>query len=364
MQIQKTTYFPELTGIRAVAAFLVFFHHYNPFERFGSDGFFRNCVNEFHVGVSIFFVLSGLLISFRYHYNINASFRRYILNRFARIYPVYFLLTGLTFLFGDIHTQENIYVVYIVNITLLKGLFYELNFTGIQQGWSLTVEELFYFSAPFFFYLIRKNKIWLWLSPILLISTGYCLVLFFGQIGIYGFFKSINFMLLYTYFGRSIEFFTGIYLGIHIRKWKFWHTTPWLTYTGTLVICLCISMLALLKGDGKYGLFHPAGIFINNVILPILGVLVLFTGLILETSRLKQLLSSRLMVLLGKSSYVFYLIHMGFFADLLTKWFNMNSLGKFIVLNLLSILIFKLIEEPLNHLIKRLGQDSKQAIKT
>jgi hypothetical protein len=61
----EANYFQALTGVRAIAAWLVFFHHYNPFsiERFGSV--INQFVQEFHVGVSVFFVLSGFLITHR-----------------------------------------------------------------------------------------------------------------------------------------------------------------------------------------------------------------------------------------------------------------------------------------------------------
>ena len=57
--------FPSLTGIRAIAAYMVFIHHYNTFANKGLHDFF----GEFHIGVTLFFVLSGFLIAHRY-YNI------------------------------------------------------------------------------------------------------------------------------------------------------------------------------------------------------------------------------------------------------------------------------------------------------
>ncbi|MEO6499619.1 MAG: hypothetical protein ABIN95_11415, partial [Mucilaginibacter sp.] len=68
---QKTlqNYVPALTGVRAVAAYLVFISHY--YYIFGEN--FPQIVNrflgEFHIGVTIFFVLSGFLITYRYYNN-------------------------------------------------------------------------------------------------------------------------------------------------------------------------------------------------------------------------------------------------------------------------------------------------------
>lgn len=55
---------------------------------------------EWHTGVALFFVLSGLLICVRYRDRVELSnrwWKQYLLNRVARIYPMYLLLTCLTF---------------------------------------------------------------------------------------------------------------------------------------------------------------------------------------------------------------------------------------------------------------------------
>ena len=70
--------FPALTGIRALAAFMVYIHHYNPFsiEFFGK--YIHDFFSEFHIGVTIFFVLSGFLICNRYFDEPNFSFKNTI----------------------------------------------------------------------------------------------------------------------------------------------------------------------------------------------------------------------------------------------------------------------------------------------
>jgi len=76
-------HFPALTGIRAAGAMAVFFVHL-PF----------NVGRKIIIDVMpFFFVLSGFLIVYLY-FNDEAvqkgQFKKYIVNRFARIYPVYF----------------------------------------------------------------------------------------------------------------------------------------------------------------------------------------------------------------------------------------------------------------------------------
>ena len=46
--------YPALTGVRALAAYMVFLHHYNPFNETDS-ALLHKFVGRFHIGVSIFF---------------------------------------------------------------------------------------------------------------------------------------------------------------------------------------------------------------------------------------------------------------------------------------------------------------------
>lgn len=85
-------YFPALTGLRALAAWLIFFYHTNPLDQQGLPG---RIIAEFHVGVAVFFVLSGFLICLRYGSQLELSpqwLGNYVRHRFARIYPLYFFL--------------------------------------------------------------------------------------------------------------------------------------------------------------------------------------------------------------------------------------------------------------------------------
>ena len=144
------SYLPALTGLRALAAYLVFLHHFNPFDV--PESWPRRLCMEGHVGVTVFFVLSGFLICHRYPWLWNpagvlADRRRltgYCINRFARIYPVYLLLTLYTIHKVSLYDWE----LWLTNLTMLRGFSDRLKFTGVGQGWSLTVEECFYFSAP------------------------------------------------------------------------------------------------------------------------------------------------------------------------------------------------------------------------
>jgi len=126
------------------------------------------------------------------------------------------------------------------------------------------------------------------------------------------------------------------------------------------------------------GLYHPLGTFTDHVVLPI-GTALFFYGLIKEKTFIRSFLSTPLMILLGRSSYVFYLIHIGFisfflspyieeFVASLLLWLNTHNFNwlssitdsrgiiyiaiMFTLINVISIIIFKMIEEPLNKAIR------------
>lgn len=71
-----------------------------------------------------------------------------------------------------------------------------------------------------------------------------------------------------------------------------------------------------------------------------------------EKTWLRYLLSTRLFQLLGKSSYVFYLIHMGVLHNLLAAHLTGNVALLFVLLNVVAIGIHLGIEEPLNRWLR------------
>jgi peptidoglycan/LPS O-acetylase OafA/YrhL len=382
-------YIPALTGVRALAAYLVFISHF----AYVFDGSFpliiQRFLGEFHIGVTIFFVLSGFLITFRYYNSFHLTkdwFKQYLKNRVARIYPMYFLLTIAAFTYYFFTKDQaitkgtaNPVALMFLNITFVRGFFYQFWDTGIAQGWSLTVEECFYFSAPIIFFIARKyNKFYI--QPVIITSFGILLVLIFRNVDWHGFFGNFTFMFLFTFLGRCFEFFVGIQLARYVIKNGFTRTNKFsFTYSGFVFIFVCVFIMALQPITKPWiaGLESPIGIITNNYVLCI-AIALFFYGLLTETTVFKSILATPFVELLGKSSYIFYLIHLGWMYTILhtqlnhlndyvftlyDKWgvdwhspFEYDSLNLiyiFIVLNAVSITLFKLIEEPLNHYIRK-----------
>lgn len=382
-------YIPALTGVRALAAYLVFVSHYYYVFDDTFPHFVQRFLGEFHIGVSIFFVLSGFLITFRYYNNFHLTadwFKQYLKNRVARIYPMYALLTICAFVYFFITKDESITKGYqnpvallVMNITFIRGFFYRFWDTGIAQGWSLTVEECFYFSAPLIFLIAKKyNKFYI--QPVIITAFAIGMVLVFSHVDWNGFFSNFPFVMLFTFFGRCFEFFVGIQLARIILNKGFVRTNKIVyTYLGLLLIFLCVLVMAFqpIPKGWAAGVESPAGIIVNNYFLCI-AVALFFYGILTETTILKKILATPFVELLGKSSYIFYLIHLGWMYNLIhhgTEWLNeyafelydkwgvdwhspfeydkLNLLYAFILLNAVAILLFKTIEEPLNHYIRK-----------
>ena len=94
----KPIHFKSLTGIRAIAAIMIFVYHNRKYWKNDlHPEIFRFC-NELNLGVQLFFVLSGFLIAKSYGTKPLQSFnayKRYALQRILRIMPLYWLLVTL-----------------------------------------------------------------------------------------------------------------------------------------------------------------------------------------------------------------------------------------------------------------------------
>ena len=356
---------PALTGVRALAAFLVFFHHHpTKYLTVGPLVLWW----ELHVGVTLFFVLSGFMITWRYDRRGQESFLRgYFVNRFARIYPLYLALVVPTMLFWSVRSVR----AWFFNLTVFSHLE-----AGIPQAWSLRVEECFYLCAPLIFWLWRR-------SPAFPILAGGAVLLALWPVAALpataGILGPPRDLLLYTFFGRFFEFYVGIWLAHRVARWQpspgSKRRVPAFTIVGVIGIGGVVAALAAIHasraGAGyTYGLFHPAGIVLNNLVLPIF-IAAFYWGLVTERSLVRRALSTRLADLLGRSSYAFYLVHMGTMLDLalaalvgLAARLGPGAAARvtallghvgvlFLVVTVISIALYEGIEAPANRFLRR-----------
>jgi peptidoglycan/LPS O-acetylase OafA/YrhL len=161
-------YFPNLNGIRSLAAFMVMFHHIEQAkEAMGIPNIYHlNIIKHTgRLGVGLFFVLSGFLITYlllqeKRNYGI-LSTQKFYFRRFFRIWPIYFLIIALSYLvfpYFDIFsypgTNEKLFTNYGARLFLLTILLPNYAFVlfdlpyWFAQTWSIGVEEQFYYLWP------------------------------------------------------------------------------------------------------------------------------------------------------------------------------------------------------------------------
>jgi peptidoglycan/LPS O-acetylase OafA/YrhL len=150
---------PNLDAIRAIAALLVFVWHTELIK--AEFGFFS--MEMLHdlggVGVTIFFVLSGFLITYlllkEHDSNGKVNLTKFYFRRILRIWPLYFLILfiGVLFIPGGMSLSAFLMSIFFLpNIAFVLGKLPAL----IDPIWSLGVEEQFYIFHPHFF---RKQKV-------------------------------------------------------------------------------------------------------------------------------------------------------------------------------------------------------------
>jgi len=337
--------YPPLTGVRAVGASIVFFDHFPVWP-------------DAHLTLNVmafFYALSGFLIVRIYYEKAQLRFNwltKYFVNRFARIYPVYFLLlTVAVGLQREWHPG-----VLLKNYTLTHGLFYGTKFI-IQPSWSLTVEECFYGLAPLFMLLARR---WNFLVPFALGCCMLAVALAISTLG-HSFLGSPLFVFSTTFFGHFVEFFAGVYLAlavIRLEKIAPINTTgTWRTAGGLVGVTLLVFAMVLVYRQTPLNL--RAIVLINNFLLPV-PVALLYWGLLRENTMVARFLASRTMGLLGRSSYSFYVLHalvIDYASVPLLAALSLNRafcvMTTLVVTWLLSVLLFLYYEEPINLRIRR-----------
>ena len=95
---KKPGYMPQLDSLRAIAVILVIISHW-----FAKEHLFNRYTDNGILGVTLFFVLSGFLISSQIFYQIKQeqpiSFKIFFIKRFFRIVPAFLVTVGLYFCF-------------------------------------------------------------------------------------------------------------------------------------------------------------------------------------------------------------------------------------------------------------------------
>lgn len=187
----QVKYRPDIDGLRAIAVILVVCFH--AFPNIFKGGF---------VGVDIFFVISGYLITKIIFESLNAgvfSFQDFYLRRIKRIFPALALVLLAVCLFGSLSLYADEYNH--LKKYMAGGVFFLSNFLLWSESgyfdvsaetkpllhlWSLGVEEQFYLVWPLLIFFAWRKKIRLgFLIPLLAAASFFygVLVIFDDAVG-------------------------------------------------------------------------------------------------------------------------------------------------------------------------------------
>lgn len=160
----------SLDGLRAISILMVIVGHLS-----GTNGFFRadfGIGDYAHLGVVVFFVISGFLITSlllsEHEENGKISLRLFYARRAVRIFPAsyaYIAFVCIVWWFGLIHIRAT---------DLWHSVSYTVNYLPnaawpVGHLWSLSVEEQFYLLWPFTFLVLRPRRAaWAAIAAILL----------------------------------------------------------------------------------------------------------------------------------------------------------------------------------------------------
>jgi peptidoglycan/LPS O-acetylase OafA/YrhL len=163
---------PALDGTRALAAFLVVVTHVGFQSGMTSTGVLGALVARGDIGVAVFFVLSGFLLTRSWIGPRPPGARAYGMTRAARILPAYWLALAGVIALGSGEPSTGAIAT---NVLVLQA--YTLDFLpGFTQTWSLTTEVTFYLALPLLILPLRRARArwpWIWmLAGTGLLCTG------------------------------------------------------------------------------------------------------------------------------------------------------------------------------------------------
>ncbi len=156
--ISERVQFRGLTSIRGLAALIVILSHIDQFHylfKYDSIGIYKTQLAD--DAVTVFFVLSGFLITFlllneREKFG-RINIRSFYMRRILRIWPVYYIAFAISLALiqlGIVSKPENIKIAVLLYIFFGANVAYSLGYVirSIVPLWSVGVEEQFYAIWP------------------------------------------------------------------------------------------------------------------------------------------------------------------------------------------------------------------------
>lgn len=357
-------YVEALTGLRGIAALFVFLFHYlyfNPDVQLGESVPIVGLLLQFpfdfgFMGVDLFFVLSGFLLSLPFaRWALGAAGRvdlkRYFARRLLRVFPAYYFQFAVIFVVGAwfLTYQPMSGKDVLAHFIMYFNVGSEPVRPMVGVWWTLPVEFSFYLVLPLLAVFMRPRWLWAFL-PLLVASVAY-------RWWASQHFEAGNVLMLAANHlpGSLPEFLLGMVAGLVTQGFKDRPIPPWVLDVALLVCMLAVgAWFRLIVGpNGEvYWQGHWSMIIAPTVLGILLATLV---WAVYNGSRLGRLLfSNRVVHFLGSVSYSLYLWHFVVMQQLTDRWgagyVDMAGIPKFlltlVIVLAVSWLSYWFIERP------------------
>lgn len=295
----------SLTGVRAVAAIWVLFFHSSFDQIPHMPALVARAVGVGYAAVSLFFVLSGFILTYNYASRLDArkGLGGYFVARAARIYPVYLLALAFGAIFeGPLLNPTN---------PPLPGLMANvLDLLGLQAwaagflkswinfpGWSVSCELFFYAAFPAVLPLVRRvrpERAWALFLVVGALTTALAAL---GNLGMGN--PQIEAVFKFHPLVRVPEFLTGVALGY---AYVHGQLPAWLLRRPDAAILAALAAAGVLVAvSAKDSIFLHSG----GLALPYALVI---AALAESQGTVHRLLSASWAVVLGEASYSVYVL--------------------------------------------------------
>jgi peptidoglycan/LPS O-acetylase OafA/YrhL len=313
---ETSLFFPNLNGVRFIAAFWVVVHHIEQFkEKFGYDNqlFYTRFIRLIGpLSVFLFFVLSGFLITslllVEKERTNTINIKSFYMRRVLRIWPLYYLtvflglfvlphipylnISGETELI-KVDFSEKIILYLLILPNIVTGVFKHIPY--LSQNWSIGVEEQFYYFWP---WVIRQTKatrllIVMIIFFVLFYITRSLTVIYMPETGLW---KYLN------EFIKSLRITCMILgaIGAYFTYFKLTSTFIQFIFTKSFQVFIYVTLILMLS----FGVYLPG---INQEIYALIFTLILMNLAKNPASILS--LENPVFNYLGKISYGMYMYH-------------------------------------------------------
>lgn len=352
---EKNAHIVQLDGLRFYAILMVMIAHWLQWQ-------WGNIIVKsipFVNGVTLFFVLSGFLITsillknrdryFKGSQKLRHLIRNFYIRRFLRIFPVYYILLSILFIFNFSNTRTLSPWLFSYTINIYQSI-HNAYVGDFNHFWSLAVEEQFYLFWPVLILFIKPRK------TLLLILIAITLSIVFRI-----FFYITGHWMATAFFTLSCMHALG--LGALLAYVKLYRQNLFdkISKSTYLISSICIY-LALLIWQTAFNQLWFHEIF-DDFAFAIMSVFLISKASNNGFKKLpKYLLENKFVTYSGKISYGMYLFHLFIptaFSSVL-YYFGYGLPSKYLMFLIFYLITFslahlswKLIEGPFNSLKRK-----------